>query len=225
MLVDSTEQMTINLYSANQALQAKVVLKNNQAKKTVDYEITTPNSPVETVHISLAIENDKEVAIANTSSGRTLKIISSRITIDNVCTDNSLVNEIQIVEGNGPARVVSFSDLQLSIQKDDLQTVLRHTEEVFFDTPKLQLLHQVLISFDEFKRVVLANSTNELRQPEPGGTPNCNVACQRIGTVIPIYACNDDAFNCGRCGVDGVYILGGFGCFWFCSIPCGAFYV
>ena len=54
-------------------------------------------------------------------------------------------------------------------------------------------------------------------------TPKCNVFCLRIGTVIPIYVCNDDITNCKRCGVDGFYILAGYGCFAVCVIPCKEF--
>lgn len=106
---------------------------------------------------------------------------------------------------------------------------MEQSEGMFYDTFQLKILRNVLGSFENLRNIVVEKSTkkeshsNFVEEPPIATTPNCNVWCLRIGTIIPIYACNDDLPNCSRCGVDGVYILGGYGCIAICSIPCKEF--
>lgn len=99
-------------------------------------------------------------------------------------------------------------------------------EDSLYNSPALMSLKSVLENLDELQKLVVTASASSVQNalPPPSGIPNCNVACQRIGTVVPIYACNDDILNCGTCGVDGFYYLGWHGCVILCILHCREFY-
>ncbi len=120
------------------------------------------------------------------------------------------------------------SPLNLGIDNEDVATAAIHSlESKIYTTPLLMRLKNSISIFEDLLKVVIRETvrkTNTTSVFVPENPPNCNVYCVRIGTIIPVYACSDDVLNCGNCGVDGVYILGGYGCTLICSLHCNVFY-
>ena len=198
-------------------------MKGNPINKTTTYEISVSDLNVEWVKVAYDSENGKEVANAVSSSNRRLKIMLSNDGPGEKAKSIKSISKIEIAEGDSVSKSISANDLKGVNKTDGLQPAFQQIEDAFYDTPQLKILQSTLLSLNAFQKIVVENSTmNEFFELE--GIPNCNVYCVRIGTVVPVYACNDDAFNCSRCGVNGFYFIGGYSCFWFCSVPCRDFY-
>lgn len=224
IITQSLTQVTVNLLNENQVMQWKIVINYNPSNKTVEYKIFDQNLNIQWVKVTYSIENGKEVTNATSSSDKIMKVITSRGQIISECPSKVPVSEIEIIVNNQTPKKISEAEFQTQKGKAYLPLLLQETEEVFYDSSQLKVLQNVVFFLDKLQSLVMEKSLNE-NSSELLGIPKCNIFCVRIGTVIPIYVCNDYTLNCTRCGINGVYLLGGFGCFAICSIPCGAFWV
>jgi len=225
--IDSLSQVTINLFDENKIQNSKIVIKEDVLRKAVQYSISSTNSTPEWVRIERTGELGKDIANAVSSSGRSMKIVTYKGVSKSDCKDKIPASAFEITVDNGIPRQLAGDNLHSKMGKDNLRTFLEQNEGMFYDTFQLKILRNVLSSFENLRNIVVEKSTkkeaNASFLEESGFVPNCNVLCVRIGTIVPIYACNDDALNCGRCGVDGFYIIGGYGCIAICSIACKEF--
>ncbi len=225
LAIDSFSEVTFLFYDESKRIQSKVKLKGNPINKTTTYEISGPNSNVEWVNVVYSSENGGEFANAISSSNRHLKFTISNDGPGAKAKSVKSISKIEIIEGEGASRTMLGNALKGTGKADGLQDVFNEIEDTFYDTPQLKTLQGVLSSLNELQKIVVKNSVmSDLIEPVEGDIPNCNVYCVRVGTVVPVYACNDDTLNCSRCGVDGFYFIGGYSCFWFCSVPCRDFY-
>ena len=223
---ESVSALTLNFYDANKSLQSKVTFEENTLKKSVRYTISSLGSDNEWVEISRTSENNKDISNAISSSGRSMKIITVRGENKGECKVKIPLSGIEIFVDNSFVGKISQAHLQSKTAKGSLQSLTDQSENMFYDTIQLRNLRIAVASLNELLHIVAKQSKsnvngNATAAPESVST-DCNVFCFRIGTVVPVYACNDDTFNCSRCGVDGFYYIGA-ACI-FCAIPCYAFY-
>lgn len=150
-----------------------------------------------------------------------MKITTSRGNITSGCEMRVPVAEIEIIVNNELPKTISSAEMETQEGISNLPGFIQQAEEKFFNTEQLRILQSVVFSLDDLQSIVMERSTME----EQSRSPNCDVFCVRTGIVLPIYYCNSVTLNCNRCGVNGAFVIGGFGCFWLCAIPCSAFQI
>ncbi|CAN5857304.1 hypothetical protein BH24ACI1_BH24ACI1_18790 [soil metagenome] len=223
IVTESLHNTTVNLFDENQALLWKVVIVENTSTKTVEYKIFDSNSNLQWVKVVRTVENGKDIANATSSSGKTMKITTSRGNITSGCEMRVPVAEIEIIVNNELPKTISSAEMKTQKGKSNLPGFIQQAEEKFFNTEQLRILQSVVFSLDDLQSIVMERSTME--EEEESRSPNCDVFCVRTGIVLPIYYCNSVTLNCSRCGVNGAFVIGGFGCFWLCAIACSAFQI
>lgn len=222
---ESLHNTTINLFDENQVLLWKVILTENTSTKTIDYKIFDSNSNLQWFKVVKTVENNKDVANATSSSGKTMKITTSKGNIATNCPTKTPVADIEIIVNNEAPKSISSADMQTQKGISNLPGLIQQAEEKFFDTEQLKVLQNVVFVSDSLQSLIMerSNITIEAQQSLPG-PPKCSVFCVRTGAILPVYYCNSATLNCGRCGVSGAFVLSSWGCFWFCTIPCGDFW-
>jgi hypothetical protein len=223
VITDSLNHVTINLYDENSTLRWKVVIDETASTKTVQYNIYDASSNAEWIKVVSSSENNKNIGTATSSSNKMMKITTTKPEIES-CEGKIPVADIEIIVNNGSPRRISTEELPTQKGKANIQSLVAETEEQFYDTAQLKVLQNVIFFMDRLESMVIEESTREQPSEERVAAPRCNIFCVRIATVIPLYICNDTTLNCRRCGVNGVYIIGGYGCFIVCSIPCSEFW-
>lgn len=220
---DSLHNTTINLFNENQVLLWKVVIAENTSTKTIDYKIFDSNSNLQWFKVIRTVENNKDIANATSSSGKTMKITTSRGNITTGCETKTPIAEIEIIVNNELPKTIPSAEMQTQKGISNLPGLIQQAEEMFFDTEQLKVLQNVVFVSDSLQSLVMEKSTVRIEEQLQG--PNCSVFCVRLGVVIPAYHCNSATLNCKRCGVSGVYILSSWGCFWICTVPCSSFII
>lgn len=221
IITESFHNTTVNLFNENQALLWKVVIVENTSTKTVEYKIFDSNSNLQWIKVIRTGENGRDIANATSSSGKTMKITTSRGNITSGCEMRIPIAEIEVIVNNELPKTISSADMETEKGKANLSALIQEAEEKFLSTEQLMVLRRIVFSLDSLQSIVMERSIDEME--EQPSSPNCNVFCVRTGMVLPIYYCNSVTLNCSRCGVSGAYVIGGFGCFWMCAIRCSAF--
>ena len=220
--VNSISDASIEFYDQYRSPLYKVVISGDPIERAAKFEIVGMSKMAEWVSVKYIEEDGKQIAKAVSSSGRSIwYVLSTNGTKGNAKKISSISVTVENDEKSSSEAVSITED-----ESERLKEVGR-LEDRLYDTPALKELQIVLSSLDELQRILLrASTTSQTSElPLPEGMPDCHVYCQRIGTVIPIYACSDDALNCSRCGVDGFYYLGGHGCIIICILHCREFWV
>lgn len=224
--VDSLSQVTIQLFDENKIPLSKVIIAENTIDKSVEYKISSSEIDTEWVKIFRSSDNNKEITQAISSSGKKLRIITTTEENKGKCKTKSLISELEIFSDTALLKKMSKAELQTQEARESVKNVLMEAESTIYDTYNLGSLQRVILSLNSLHKTVVESSTPENKLTDQKTRDSlmsaCTIFCVRIGTIIPIYLCNDYTYNCG-CGVNGVYILSGYGCIALCAIPCSDF--
>lgn len=220
MSIQSISQASIDLYDDKKNLTSSVIINSDPIARTSRFGIQSQSGTLEWVAVRYSENANKITAKITTSSGQAREFLFAIVNDDH---NKKKIKSISL--HNGEERDNNVNSLSESIKTaSTLSDELLRLERELYDTESLKELHSVLNSLDVLQRIVLQSSPVPDFVEEPEGIPDCYVACQRIGTIVPIYACNDDVLGCERCGVDGFYYLDGFGCVIWCVLHCRSFY-
>jgi type 1 fimbria pilin len=227
--LNSISKEIINLYNQDNVKQAEIVIQENILKKSVIYKIRT-KSKWEWVEVTTQSIADKEISNAKTSSGKTFQIALTKSSKPSDCPDKTAISAIETTNQFGVSKATEFSSTSF---KKDFKDLVIQSDDVLYDTQNLKLLKSVVLNQAEFLKVALEatkettknilEGNNLVEAPAQNIIPDCDVFCVRLGTIINVYLCNDNTFNCSRCGASGFYFISA-GCFAICRIRCSAFY-
>lgn len=230
--LNSISQIEIQLFDNNKQPLSKVVINENVIDKSVVYKISTSDTDVEWVKVTRSGDKNKDITKAISSSGKNLEIVTLTEENEGECKAKKPISNIEIFSDNSLLKNFSKAELQTKESRESIKYDVLEAEATIYDTYKLELLQKVILSLDNLHRTVLKNSFSKTKATvkninfrPPTKRSNiiaCDVYCVRIGTLIPVFLCTDNNCRTG-CGVDGVYLLSGFGCNIICSIPCTEF--
>ena len=218
--VETPSNVTIRYFDESTTPTYNVELKADPTASRISYRIVTAEGIEEWIKIESTLIGSSVLAEASNSLGEERKVEFFSSYFDD---DRKLgrVSGILFNDEDGRAKRTEIDTRESAI------AAIESIESGLYSTTLLLQLKTSLTMLDELLKVVLQRSRESTTATGlilPEAPPDCNVYCVRVGTVIPVYACSDDVLNCGNCGVDGFYILGGHGCIVICVLHCSVFY-
>ena len=161
---ESLHNTTFNLLDENQVLLWKIVIAENTSTNTIDYKIFDSNSNLQWFKVTRTIESNKDIANAISSSGKNMKITTSRGNSTTGCTTKIPVADIEIVVNNELPKAISSVDMQTQKGLSNLPGLIQQAEEKFFDTEQLEVLQNAIFVSDSLQSLVMERSAAIIRR-------------------------------------------------------------